>query len=157
MRSRPRISCLAVAAVVTCSGSVSSGPLDQCTYALVGARSEATRIDTCVFARTDTGAVIAYRDHDTLYFVRAHSEGTEHIQFNWHSGASVIKRSSQRFADRPVPAGGWPDAKQLYFPFDVANAIRDRVGQRGTGFVCIDPAAALLTTSSLTKNVCRHR
>jgi hypothetical protein len=157
MRRVLRSSCALLLAVVTLTGAVSAEPLDTCGRALVTARSAATRIDACAFARTDTGAVIAYRDHDTLYFVRPHAEGTEHIQFNWHSGASVIKRSSQRLADRPVSPGAWPDAKQLYFPFDVANAIRDRVGQRGTGFVCIDPAAALLTTSSLTKNVCPHR
>jgi hypothetical protein len=157
MRFVLRSSCALLLAVVTLTGAVSAEPLDTCTRALITARSAATRIGACAFARTDTGAVIAYRDRDTLYFVRAHAEGTEHIKFKWQTGMSVVKRSSQRFADRPVPAGGWPDAKQLYFPFDVVNAIRDRVGQRGTGFVCIDPAAALLTTSSLAKNVCLHR
>jgi hypothetical protein len=157
MRLALRSSYALLLAVVTLTGAVSAEPLDTCARALITARSAATRIDACAFARTDTGAVVAYRDREVLYFFRAHVEGTEHVQFNWQTGRIAVKRSNQRFIDRPVAAGGWPDAKQLYFPFDVANVIRDRVGQRGTGFVCIDPATAVLTTASLAKNVCPHR
>jgi hypothetical protein len=146
-----------IVAVAFCSGDADAGTPDNCSRALLAARSGTTSIEACAFVHTDTGAVIAYRDRDTLYFMRAYNEGTEHFQLKLQTGTVVVKRSTQRFADRPITAGGWPDAKQLYFPFDVANAIRDRAGQRGTGFVCLNPTAAQVTAPLLAAGACPLR
>jgi hypothetical protein len=156
-RYRRSISGLLCAAFVAGAPIVCLADRDYCRVVLTAATKSPTKLDLCKLAGTDRGEVLGYLSGDALYLAYKDRIGTHLVEINLTTSAMTVMPSNQTFVDKPFTPGTWPDAKQLYFPFDANNRIRDTVGQPGTGFVCIDPKSAHLTQQALEAAICKQR
>jgi hypothetical protein len=156
-RYRREMSGILCGAFIASAPGVTHADQDGCRLALTVAAKTPTNIELCDLARTDRGEVLGYLSHDTLYLARKDTVGTRLVEVKLATSVMTEALSDQTLAETPFPAGGWPDAKQFYFPFDVNSRIRDNVGQPATGFVCIDPKSAHLTEKALKAVICKQR
>jgi hypothetical protein len=147
---------LMCAVFVVSAPVVSYADRDYCRVALTSATQSSTNLEICNLAQTDRGEVLGYLSRDALYLAYKDRIGTHLVEINLTTYVMRDAPTNQPLVEEPFSPGSWPDAKQLYFPFDFSNRIRDEVGQPGTGFVCIDPKSAHLTRQALTAAICKQ-
>jgi hypothetical protein len=148
--------CHAIAfAMLITSSHGASADRGICQAVLTAAFKAPTNIEACQLAHTESGDIIGYLSGNALYLARKDRTGTHLVEMKLLSATMTEKPTNQSMVDKPWSRKSPPDAKQMYFPFDVNNRIRDAAGQPGNGFVCIDPKSAHLTVKTLRASICK--
>lgn len=96
----------------------------------------------CNLAAYDDGRVMAVKTADNLYFVTMSRPGENALHYRLGLADGKVERSvgqmSVLSAPWPVKNGGFADAKQFYYPFNLASESRRLTDWKAAGFVCAE-------------------